>query len=101
MTQGKLNAQAAQSDPAARAAARAKLVAGGNGSPSEEQISAQVSRTATADYDTGGKYQKVAQAVTAAMQGSGGGQLGAGGERGSESVCGGNHSQPDDGQRDG
>ena len=26
---------------------------------------------------------------------------GAGGERGSESVCGGNHSQPDDGQRDG
>ncbi|HGP0983209.1 TPA: VENN motif pre-toxin domain-containing protein, partial [Klebsiella aerogenes] len=34
--QGKLNAQAAQSDPAARA----KLVAGGNGSPSEEQISA-------------------------------------------------------------
>ncbi|HBS5893006.1 TPA: hemagglutinin repeat-containing protein, partial [Klebsiella aerogenes] len=69
VTQGKLNAQAAQSDPAARAAARAKLVAGGNGSPSEEQISAQVSRTATADYDTGGKYQKVAQAVTAAMQG--------------------------------
>ena len=60
VTQGKLNAQAAQSDPAARAAARAKLVAGGNGSPSEEQISAQVSRTATADYDTGGKYQKVA-----------------------------------------
>ena len=60
VTQGKLNAQAAQSDPAARAAARAKLVAGGNGSPSEEQISAQVSRTATADYDTGGKYQKAA-----------------------------------------
>ncbi|VDZ69820.1 hemagglutinin/adhesin repeat-containing protein [Klebsiella aerogenes] len=29
VTQGKLNAQAAQSDPAARAAARAKLVAGG------------------------------------------------------------------------
>ncbi|MGG8097261.1 hypothetical protein [Klebsiella aerogenes] len=28
-----------------------------------------MSRTATADYDTGGKYQKVAQAVTAAMQG--------------------------------
>ena len=48
VTQGKLNAQAAQSDPAARAAARAKLVAGGNGSPSEEQISAQGSRTATA-----------------------------------------------------
>ncbi|MGR7059209.1 hypothetical protein ACU63P_24825, partial [Klebsiella aerogenes] len=69
VTQGKLNAQAAQSDPVARAAARAKLVAGGNASPSEEQISAQVSRTATADYDTGGKYQKVAQAVTAAMQG--------------------------------
>ncbi|EKZ6287720.1 TPA: hemagglutinin repeat-containing protein, partial [Klebsiella aerogenes] len=45
VTQGKLNAQAAQSDPAARAAARAKLVAGGNASPSEEQISAQVSRT--------------------------------------------------------
>ncbi|ENR9726296.1 hypothetical protein ACEYZD_004286, partial [Klebsiella aerogenes] len=39
-------------------------VAGGNGSPSEEQISAQVSRTATADYDTGGKYQKVALALT-------------------------------------
>ncbi|HCM6149579.1 TPA: hemagglutinin repeat-containing protein, partial [Klebsiella aerogenes] len=38
VTQGKLNAQAAQSDPAARAAARAKLVAGGNASPSEEQI---------------------------------------------------------------
>ncbi|WP_257967286.1 VENN motif pre-toxin domain-containing protein, partial [Klebsiella aerogenes] len=75
VTQGKLNAQAAQSDPAARAAARAKLVAGGNGSPSEEQISAQVSRTATADYDTGGKYQKVAQAVTAAMQGLAGGNL--------------------------
>ena len=75
VTQGKLNAQAAQSDPAARAAARAKLVAGGNGSPSEEQISAQVSRTATADYDTGGKYQKVAQAVTAAMQGLAGGDL--------------------------
>ncbi|WP_458772720.1 VENN motif pre-toxin domain-containing protein [Klebsiella aerogenes] len=73
--QGKLNAQAAQSDPAARAAARAKLVAGGNASPSEEQISAQVSRTATADYDTGGKYQKVAQAVTAAMQGLAGGNL--------------------------
>ncbi|WP_440941325.1 VENN motif pre-toxin domain-containing protein [Klebsiella pneumoniae] len=71
VTQGKLNAQAAQSDPAARA----KLVAGGNGSPSEEQISAQVSRTATADYDTGGKYQKVAQAVTAAMQGLAGGNL--------------------------
>ncbi|OUE79668.1 filamentous hemagglutinin family outer membrane protein [Klebsiella aerogenes] len=75
VTQGKLNAQAAQSDPAARAAARAKLVAGGNASPSEEQISAQVSRTATADYDTGGKYQKVAQAVTAAMQGLAGGNL--------------------------
>ncbi|EIY5119539.1 hemagglutinin repeat-containing protein [Klebsiella quasipneumoniae] len=75
VTQGKLNAQAAQSDPAARAAARAKLVAGGNGSPSEEQISAQVSRTATADYDTCGKYQKVAQAVTAAMQGLAGGNL--------------------------
>ncbi|HCQ8975656.1 TPA: hypothetical protein ACHJKB_003361 [Klebsiella variicola] len=60
VTQGKLNAQAAQSDPAARAASRAKLVAGGNGSPSEEQISAQVSRTATTDYDTGGKYQKAA-----------------------------------------
>ena len=75
VTQGKLNAQAAQSDPAARAAARAKLVAGGNGSPSEEQINAQVSRTATADYDTGGKYQKVAQAVTAAMQGLAGGNL--------------------------
>ena len=73
--QGKLNAQAAQSDPAARAAAQAKLVAGGNASPSEEQISAQVSRTATADYDTGGKYQKVAQAVTAAMQGLAGGNL--------------------------
>ncbi|MCX2622476.1 hypothetical protein OQ620_26765, partial [Klebsiella pneumoniae] len=42
---------------------------------SEEQISAQVSRTATADYDTGGKYQKVAQAVTAAMQGLAGGNL--------------------------
>ncbi|EOT0789403.1 hypothetical protein ACNP8W_003536 [Klebsiella variicola] len=53
VTQGKLNAQAAQSDPAARAAARAKLVAGGNVSPSEEQISAQVSRTATADYGRG------------------------------------------------
>ncbi|MDQ8596746.1 VENN motif pre-toxin domain-containing protein, partial [Klebsiella aerogenes] len=39
------------------------------------QISAQVSRTATADYDTGGKYQKVAQAVTAAMQGLAGGNL--------------------------
>ncbi|HDG1155891.1 TPA: VENN motif pre-toxin domain-containing protein, partial [Klebsiella aerogenes] len=38
-------------------------------------ISAQVSRTATADYDTGGKYQKVAQAVTAAMQGLAGGNL--------------------------
>ena len=120
VTQGKLNAQAAQSDPAARAAARAKLVAGGNGSPSEEQINAQVSRTATADYDTGGKYQKVAQAVTAAMQGLAGGDLaqaasgdgglrygrkvpegGAGGEWRSEPVCGGNHSQPDDGQRDG
>ncbi|MGR7449529.1 hemagglutinin repeat-containing protein [Klebsiella aerogenes] len=75
VTQGKLNAQAAQSDLAARAAARAKLVAGGNASPSEEQISAQVSRTATADYDTGGKYQKVAQAVTAAMQGLAGGNL--------------------------
>ncbi|MDU4645013.1 MAG: VENN motif pre-toxin domain-containing protein, partial [Klebsiella aerogenes] len=47
----------------------------GNASPSEEQISAQVSRTATADYDTGGKYQKVAQAVTAAMQGLAGGNL--------------------------
>ena len=69
VTQGKLNAQAAQ------AAARAKLVAGGNGSPSEEQISAQVSRTATADYDTGGKYQKVAQAVTVVMQGLAGGNL--------------------------
>ena len=75
VTQGKLNAQAAQGDPAARAAARAKLVAGGNGSPSEEQISAQVSRTATADYDTGGKYQKVAQAVTVVMQGLAGGNL--------------------------
>ncbi|MDS7874005.1 hemagglutinin repeat-containing protein [Klebsiella pasteurii] len=75
VTQGKLNAQAAQGDPAARAAAREKLVAGGNASPSEEQISAQVSRTATADYDTGGKYQKVAQAVTAAMQGLAGGNL--------------------------
>ncbi|NRF77454.1 VENN motif pre-toxin domain-containing protein, partial [Citrobacter braakii] len=75
VTQGKLNAQAAQGDPAARAAAREKLVAGGNASPSEEQISAQVSRTVTADYDTGGKYQKVAQAVTAAMQGLAGGNL--------------------------
>ncbi|WP_227626293.1 VENN motif pre-toxin domain-containing protein, partial [Klebsiella michiganensis] len=43
--------------------------------PSEEQISAQVSRTAMADYDTGGKYQKVAQAITAAMQGLAGGNL--------------------------
>ncbi|HBM3226844.1 TPA: hemagglutinin repeat-containing protein [Klebsiella oxytoca] len=75
VTQGKLNAQTAQSDPAARAAAREMLVAGGNAHPSEEQISAQVSRTATADYDTGGKYQKVAQAVTAAMQGLAGGNL--------------------------
>ncbi len=33
--------------------------------------------------------------------GSGGGRPGAGGEWRSEPVCGGNHSQPDDGQRDG
>ncbi len=34
-----------------------------------------MSRTSTTDYDTGGKYQKAAQAVTAAMQGLAGGDL--------------------------
>ena len=74
VTQGKLNAQAAQGDPAARVAAPEKLAVEGMPARARSK-STQVSRTATADYDRGGKYQKVAQAVTAAMQGLAGGNL--------------------------
>ncbi|WP_408626181.1 two-partner secretion domain-containing protein [Dryocola clanedunensis] len=73
--QGELNKEKALKDPDARKAAKEQLAGKGNINPSEAQIDAQIGRTTTADYDIGGKYQQVAQAVTAALQGVAGGNM--------------------------
>ncbi|XSS63550.1 hemagglutinin repeat-containing protein [Pseudomonas sp. B11] len=75
-TQGAINAANAQKDPKAIAAARDKLASEGNTRPTDEQIAAQVTRTVMQPYGTGGDYQRAAQAVTAALQGLVGGDIG-------------------------
>jgi filamentous hemagglutinin len=75
-TQGAINAATAQKDPKAIAAARDKLISEGNTRPTDEQIAAQVTRTVMQPYGTGGDYQRAAQAVTAALQGLVGGDIG-------------------------
>ncbi|BDB16972.1 hypothetical protein cym2001_03370 [Pseudomonas sp. CYM-20-01] len=75
-TQGAINAANAQKDPEAIAAARDKLIREGNTRPTDEQIAAQVTRTVMQPYGTGGDYQRAAQAVTAALQGLAGGDIG-------------------------
>ncbi|NWF10477.1 hemagglutinin repeat-containing protein [Pseudomonas salomonii] len=75
-TQGAINAANAQKDPEAVAAARDKLIREGNTQPTEKEIAAQVTRTVMQPYGTGGDYQRAAQAVTAALQGLAGGDIG-------------------------
>ncbi|WP_455928551.1 hemagglutinin repeat-containing protein [Pseudomonas fluorescens] len=75
-TQGAINAANAQKDPEAVAAARDKLIREGNTQPTEKEIAAQVTRTVMQPYGTGGDYQRAAQAVTAALQGLVGGDIG-------------------------
>ena len=75
-TQGAINAANAQKDPEAIAAARDKLIREGNTQPTDEQIAVQVTRTVMQPYGTGGDYQRAAQAVTAALQGLAGGDIG-------------------------
>lgn len=74
-TQGAINAANAQKDPAAIAAARDKLIAGGNADPTPEQIATQITNTVMKQYGTGSDYQRAAQAVTAALQGLAGGNI--------------------------
>ncbi|MDR6576130.1 hemagglutinin repeat-containing protein [Pseudomonas extremaustralis] len=74
-TQGAINAAKAQKDPAAIAAARDKLIAGGNTDPTAEQIATQITNTVMQQYGTGSDYQRAAQAVTAALQGLAGGNI--------------------------
>ncbi len=75
-TQGAINAANAQKDPEAIAAARDKLIREGNTQPTDKEIAAQVTRTVMQPYETGGDYQRAAQAVTAALQGLAGGNIG-------------------------
>ncbi|MFL1418200.1 hemagglutinin repeat-containing protein, partial [Pseudomonas fildesensis] len=75
-TQGAINAANAQKDPKAIAAARDKLIREGNTQPTDKEIAAQVTRTVMQPYGTGGDYQRAAQAVTAALQGLAGGDIG-------------------------
>ncbi|UOB24268.1 hemagglutinin repeat-containing protein [Pseudomonas orientalis] len=75
-TQGAINAANAQKDPEAVAAARDKLIREGNTQPTDKEIAAQVTRTVMEPYGTGGDYQRAAQAVTAALQGLAGGDIG-------------------------
>ncbi|CRM07752.1 hypothetical protein [Pseudomonas sp. 28 E 9] len=75
-TQGAINAANAQKDPEAIAAARDKLIREGNTQPTDKEIAAQVTRTVMQPYETGGDYQRAAQAVTAALQGLAGGDIG-------------------------
>jgi filamentous hemagglutinin len=75
-TQGAINAANAQKDPEAVAAARDKLIREGNTQPTDKEIAAQVTRTVMQPYETGGDYQRAAQAVTAALQGLAGGDIG-------------------------
>lgn len=74
-TQGAINAAKAQKDPVAIAAARDKLIAGGNTDPTAEQIATQITNTVMQQYGTGSDYQRAAQAVTAALQGLAGGNI--------------------------
>ncbi|MEG8232913.1 VENN motif pre-toxin domain-containing protein [Pseudomonas orientalis] len=75
-TQGAINAANAQKDPEAIAAARDKLIREGNTQPTDKEIAAQVTRTVMQPYETGGDYQRAAQAVTAALQGLAGRDIG-------------------------
>ena len=67
-TQGELNA---------KEAGRKELAAKGNDQPTKEQIAASDAyKKVMADYGVGGDYPRVAQAVTAALQGLVGGDIG-------------------------
>ncbi len=74
-TEGAIAAEKAQRNPQARETAKAALVAKGNLSPTERQITEQARHTAMADYGTGSALQQGMQAATAAIQGLAGGDL--------------------------
>ena len=64
-------------DPAALRAAEEQLRAGGNASPTPQEIAEQAGRTAMAEYGTGSDIQRAIQAATAAVKGAAGGDLSA------------------------
>ncbi|MDK4744202.1 hypothetical protein QOY93_02220 [Leclercia adecarboxylata] len=64
-------------DPAALRAAEEQLRAGGNASPTPQEIADQAGRTAMAQYGTGSDIQRAIQAATAAVKGAAGGDLSA------------------------
>ncbi|WP_285129340.1 hypothetical protein [Leclercia adecarboxylata] len=64
-------------DPAALRAAEEQLRAGGNASPTAQEIADQAGRTAMAQYGTGSDIQRAIQAATAAVKGAAGGDLSA------------------------
>ncbi|MGF6362632.1 filamentous hemagglutinin [Pseudomonas frederiksbergensis] len=75
-TQGTIEAAKAQKDPLAVEDARQKLIKEGNTDPSKEQIATQITNTVMQQYGTGSDLQRAAQAVTAAIQGLAGGNIG-------------------------
>lgn len=66
-----------QGEIEAEKAAKAKLAEEGNHNPTQDEIrKSDAYKSAMQDFGTGGKYQQVAQAVTAALQGLAGGDIG-------------------------
>ena len=76
-TEGQIAQQNAMKDPAALRAAEEQLRAGGNASPTPQEIADQAGRTAMAQYGTGSDIQRAIQAATAAVKGAAGGDLSA------------------------
>ncbi len=76
-TEGQIAQQNAMKDPAALRAAEEQLRAGGNASPTPQEIADQAGRTAMAEYGTGSDIQRAIQAATAAVKGAAGGDLSA------------------------
>ncbi|QGW19196.1 MULTISPECIES: hemagglutinin repeat-containing protein [Leclercia] len=76
-TEGQIAQQKAMKDPAALRAAEEQLRAGGNASPTPQEIAEQAGRTAMAEYGTGSDIQRAIQAATAAVKGAAGGDLSA------------------------
>ncbi len=76
-TEGQIAQQNAMKDPAALRAAEEQLRAGGNASPTPQEIADQAGRTAMAEYGTGSDIQRAIQAATAAVKGAAGSDLSA------------------------